>query len=389
MKIFLRLSAAVLLLAILAGQSLAAPIGQVSGVVPGAFVDRGGEPAALNLKDSIEAKDTLRTDASGRVQVLFADNTSVTLGPNTVMTMQEFVFEEGEPAFKANLGQGLMRTITGAIVEQNPKGFGITTPEAHIGIRGTIVTTLTKDGFTTVWVENTTRMVYVNNIDVPSGQKITVPATPPLLQPVTPQDREFIESELAMLQARAVKSEASWSPYPATDLAGIPLPTQVLGDNLSASVSPTPTPTPTPLPVPVTMALFSGSLTSTMVGITPLSASSFSFELNLSTGAISNAAMHGESLVGSIMFDVSGGTGTMNPNGSFTIGGYSGTATSNWPGAPIPFAIVPGDMNSMTGNPTGGTPAVGGAVSGSYIIDAFTNGWTSVDMGNFTGARTR
>ena len=61
MKIFLRLSVAALLLAILAGQSLAAPIGQVSGVRPGASVDRDGESIALKLKDSIEAKDTLHT----------------------------------------------------------------------------------------------------------------------------------------------------------------------------------------------------------------------------------------------------------------------------------------------------------------------------------------
>ena len=192
MKTFLQLSAALLLLAMFAGQSFAAPIGQVTAVLSGAFVSRDGGEEALSLKDPIEAKDTLRTDATGKVQVLFADNSSVTLGPNTTMTMQEFAFEDGEPQFKAHLGQGLMRVITGAIVEQNPKGFGVTTPEAHIGIRGTIITVLTKDGFTTVWVENTTRIVYVNDIDVPSGEKITVPSTPPLRLPIAPEDRKYI-----------------------------------------------------------------------------------------------------------------------------------------------------------------------------------------------------
>ena len=58
MRMFLRLSAVLVFLMLCAGQVLAAPIGQVTALVPGVFVDRGGQEIALALKDSIEAQDT-------------------------------------------------------------------------------------------------------------------------------------------------------------------------------------------------------------------------------------------------------------------------------------------------------------------------------------------
>ena len=382
MKKFLQLSAAAIFLVALAGQSLAAPIGRVTAMVPGAFVQRGGADAALNLKDDIDAADTLSTDASGRVEILFADNSSVTLGPNTTMAMQEFAFDEGEPAFKAHLGQGLMRVITGAIVEQNPKGFSVTTPEAHIGIRGTIITILTRNGFTTVWVENTTRQVFVNNTEVPSGQKITVPSVPPLIEIITPQDREFIREGTATQaardegrqqgSARGPGGTLAWN-YPPTYLADVPLAGQTQGDSLST--------TPgaggggiTPVTPP---ALFSGTMSSTP-GF--MISNSFSFEMNLSTGAISNASISGDQ-GGGVFYNASGGVGSMAANGAFNITGFGGTA---WSGG-IPFAILP---SSTINSPGGGSvPAVGGSLGGNYQVDATT--WTPVDFGAVFGTRTR
>ena len=87
MKKFLQLSALFVFLVLLAGQAMAAPIGQVTAVIPGAYAVRGGQDVPLAVQSPIEAKDTLRTDASGKVQIIFADNSSVTLGNNTTMDM--------------------------------------------------------------------------------------------------------------------------------------------------------------------------------------------------------------------------------------------------------------------------------------------------------------
>ena len=399
MKIFLRLSVAALLLAILAGQSLAAPIGQVSGVRPGASVDRDGESIALKLKDSIEAKDTLHTDASGRVQVLFADNTTVTLGPNTTLTMEEFAFEEGEPTFKANLGQGIVRTITGAIVERNPKGFGIITPEATVGIRGTIITTSSKDGSTTVWVENTTRHVFVNNIDVLSGQKITISSLPPQVQPITPQDRTFVEDELATLQPRESAPGTPTPPSPVTALPEMPLTTQTEGDNLPVNNLPTPPTPPTPPGPPgppgpqpvVTTAIISGTLGGVFFpSLENVTSGAFFFNVTLASGAISNAAMSALYTNGREAFNLTSGTGSMAPDGSFSISNFAGTVTSRIPATTVP--VDPSrDTTIMTGNPTGSIPAVGGPVSGSYTVHVVRAplGVILRPAGPFTGTRTQ
>lgn len=383
MKRFLQLGAALVFTVILAGQSLAAPIGQVTAVIPGAFAQRGGQTAALNLKDGIEAADTLSTDASGRVEVLFADNSSVTLGPNTTMNMQEFAFDQGEPAFKAHLGQGLMRVITGAIVEQNPKGFSVTTPEANIGIRGTIITILSRNGFTTVWVENTTRQVFVNNTEVPSGQKITVPSVPPLIEIINPQDREFIRDNTATQGARDSGQPQSspggptgaqaWN-HPPTSLADIPLNSQTQGDNLT----------------PINMlgtAIINGSIThqSSSFWNTTLFNGDFTIGVDLASGNVTSFNMSGSgeelSYVGVLTYNVSGGSGTVGPNG-INITGFTGPV-SNAIGA---WILTIQDPSYFSGGPAN-ISSVGNTISGTYSLN--TDSAQILSQGLFDGTRTK
>ena len=371
MKKLLQIFMALALLALLVGQALAAPIGQVTALVPGAFVDRDGQEIALDLNASIEAKDTLRTDASGRVQILFADNSSVTLGSNTTMSMEEFAFDDGEPAFKAHLGQGLMRVITGAIVEQNPKGFAVTTPEAHIGIRGTIITVLSKDGFTTVWVENTTRQVIVNNIDVPSGEKITVPSTPPLIEKITPEDREFIIEETAILVARAAPRNI---PDMKPDIASVPLSVQTAGDALSG------TPTPAPTTATITGSLAHGP---TALGWNVQTHSgTFTATVTLASGNVTSFSLSAggaEAGADSYSYTASGGSGFINSTG-INITGFTGTITgTGLNGAPID------NTSTLSGGPAD-ISAVGNPVSGSY--DIYASG-SALSSGTFTGSRTQ
>lgn len=181
---------------------------------------------------------------------------------------------------------------------------------------------------------------------------------------------------------------------PPTDLVDVPLVSQTMGDSLYPGASPTP-PTPPAPPAPVvTTALFSGTLGGTfMAGPNAVQNSTFSFSMDLASGNISNAKMYGDNVAGGYMFTVSGGSGSMAANGSFTIAGFSGRAESDWspavPGAV--FAITTADSaNTMNGSPTGGTPAVGGSISGVYSIDAMMSGWSAIISGEpFTGSRTQ
>lgn len=113
---------------------------RVIAVTPGAFVQRGGAQTPLKLKDVLYKSDQVSTDDTGKVQLLFTDDSVVAIAPGTVVNLTDFSF--GGPAkasFSLKVGQGLARVVTGQVVRQNREGFKVTTPHATVGIRGTIL----------------------------------------------------------------------------------------------------------------------------------------------------------------------------------------------------------------------------------------------------------
>lgn len=112
--------------------------GKVIAVKGGAWVEREDARLALELKQPVFAADIIVTDSTGKAQVLFSDDTNVSIGANTRVVMAEFADADSpEPVFAAKLTQGVGRFVTGKIVEKNRSGFSVTTPQATICIRGT------------------------------------------------------------------------------------------------------------------------------------------------------------------------------------------------------------------------------------------------------------
>lgn len=125
----------------LAASSRPAEAARVIAVTPGAFVQRGNARTPLKLKDPLYKEDQVSTDATGKLQVLFADDTTVAVAPDSMVNIADFSF--GGPAkanFALGVGRGLARVVTGKVVERNREGFKVTTPHATVGIRGTILT---------------------------------------------------------------------------------------------------------------------------------------------------------------------------------------------------------------------------------------------------------
>lgn len=124
-----------------AASSQPAEAARVIAVTPGAFVQRGNARTPLKLKDPLYKEDQVSTDATGKLQLLFADDTTVAVAPDSMVNIADFSF--GGPAkasFAMGVGRGLARVVTGKVVEQNREGFKVTTPHATVGIRGTILT---------------------------------------------------------------------------------------------------------------------------------------------------------------------------------------------------------------------------------------------------------
>jgi hypothetical protein len=148
-----------------------------------------------------------------------------------------------------------------------------------------------------------------------------------------------------------------------------------------SALTPLPNPViPNPVtPTPLLTGLVQGTLTSgSGFNVNPV----FSFNVDLSSGVISNAAMSASN-AGLDSFGVNGGTGTMTP-GTWIVSGFSGAAIS---AGTFTFPIIPSDPTTMTG--TGDASYVGAPVSGSYTIDATSSSWSGVDSGTFSGSRTQ
>ena len=87
----------------------------------------------------VHRNDVLRTGPEGRLQVTFADGSSLTLGEKASVTIDRYVYDPaakvGETVLIAT--KGAFRFATGRIKELKPNAIQVATPIAVIGIRGT------------------------------------------------------------------------------------------------------------------------------------------------------------------------------------------------------------------------------------------------------------
>lgn len=115
-------------------------IGQVvalSGSVRAARPD--GESRPLDLDSLVFVRDVLTTGLKSTVEVRLNDETILAQGPQSTITLDEYMFSNDPSASKLlfRMGIGTFRVLSGEIVRQNPDGFALETPLTTIGIRGT------------------------------------------------------------------------------------------------------------------------------------------------------------------------------------------------------------------------------------------------------------
>ncbi|MBI5122195.1 MAG: FecR domain-containing protein [Rhodospirillales bacterium] len=135
---FLLLSAA-LLLAWSFPLAAAEPIGLVKSTEGKALAQRDGKSLALKAGDDIFKNDQLTTDAQGAMGLVLRDDTTLSMGPNSKLLLDEFIFDPA--ADKLGLGlkmtKGTFSVLTGHIAKLSPEKTNIRTSVANIGIRGT------------------------------------------------------------------------------------------------------------------------------------------------------------------------------------------------------------------------------------------------------------
>jgi hypothetical protein len=87
----------------------------------------------------VHMRDELRTGADARLQIIFRDDTVLTLGEQASVVIDRYVFDPdqgiGETVLQAT--KGAFRFATGRIKELNDRKIAVSTPVADIGVRGT------------------------------------------------------------------------------------------------------------------------------------------------------------------------------------------------------------------------------------------------------------
>jgi hypothetical protein len=99
-----------------------------------------GTVRTLSIGDNLVHNERIDTDKGGLLQVLLADGTTFTVGPNSQLTIDSFVYDpnRGTAKITASLGKGVFRFIGGK-ASKTPDGVRLNTPIGTVGIRGGIV----------------------------------------------------------------------------------------------------------------------------------------------------------------------------------------------------------------------------------------------------------
>lgn len=105
-----------------------------------AAVDVTGARRRLVAGGSVYAGETVESGAGTKAVLAFRDESRTTLGPNSRLRVDSFVFDAANPKegrFLVSLLRGSLRALTGLIAKANNRNVGFTTATATIGIRGT------------------------------------------------------------------------------------------------------------------------------------------------------------------------------------------------------------------------------------------------------------
>jgi len=126
-------------LAVAAPAMAADSIGLVKVSKGSVSIQRGSEKLPAGVGASLQASDTIVTGADGSAGITFTDNSLVSVGPNSVFSIDKYSFDstthQGE--FAGNLKQGRLAAVSGKMVKQSPESMTIRTPSAIMGVRGT------------------------------------------------------------------------------------------------------------------------------------------------------------------------------------------------------------------------------------------------------------
>ena len=94
------------------------------------------ETKNVNVNDQIFKQEIIETNSVSSTQILFMDETVLSIGPDSRLIMDEMVYDPDSNTGKVvvTAARGLFTFVTGSLASES---YEINTPTATIGVRGT------------------------------------------------------------------------------------------------------------------------------------------------------------------------------------------------------------------------------------------------------------
>jgi hypothetical protein len=106
-----------------------------------------GEATVITAENIVKAQpgtplhlgSILKTGKDGNLGVTFKDNTVMSFGPDTEVTIDEYLYApaKGDLKLVVSMAKGSLHYISGVIAKLKPGAVAIKTPTGIIGVRGT------------------------------------------------------------------------------------------------------------------------------------------------------------------------------------------------------------------------------------------------------------
>ncbi len=115
------------------------PVGRVKTVEGSATILKNGAKTAAAVGTPLHEGDLIETGPNSSIGVSFKDDSIVSLGANSRLTVDRFVFEPAQEkyGFAARMARGTAYFVSGGIAKLSPESVAVTTPVGTIGVRGT------------------------------------------------------------------------------------------------------------------------------------------------------------------------------------------------------------------------------------------------------------
>lgn len=120
-------------------QTHAETVGFIKTVSGDAWVTNAGQRVKAQAGMPVLLGSQLKTAKAASLGVTFKDNTLMSFGPDTELTVDEYLFApaQGQLKLGARLDKGSLNYVSGMIAKLKPEAVTVKTPTGTIGVRGT------------------------------------------------------------------------------------------------------------------------------------------------------------------------------------------------------------------------------------------------------------